>query len=90
MARDQVLWSREAMEACTTGHSCCAVVGCTRSVYRSGRCSDHWERPEAVTCGHDQAFITCGCCGREVCADCYGEWNVLACHECRERARATP
>lgn len=87
MGRTRVLWSEEAMAACTSGASVCAVAGCLRSVYRAGLCSDHWVRPEPGTCGHAFLIITCGCCERYVCEACYGEWNALACFECRKKAR---
>jgi hypothetical protein len=82
-----IMWKDETMEANTTSAVVCHAVGCRRCVYQGGFCSDHWEPPPPLeTCGH-QPVIVCGCCGREVCAGCYGAWNDLACGACRDRAR---
>lgn len=85
-----VNWTRAAMEACTSGVAVCEVAGCARVVYYGRRCSGHYhEPPTPETCGHAAPIITCGCCGRLVCEECFGAWNMLACGECRERARAS-
>lgn len=66
----------------------CTVAGCGRSVYADKVCSEHWERPAVATCGHEVPVVACGACQRQCCVDCYGEWNALACRDCREKARA--
>lgn len=80
----------------------CAVRGCNHawnmgdsSGYTRGNvslCNRHWTEwlPLTFKCARcDRQAMTqeCAPCRRRLCADCYGEWNALACRECKEKAR---
>lgn len=81
-------WKLTTRAAKTDSVCVCAATGCGRSVYYDGYCSEHWAPPVPATCGHPPPVVACGCCGRAVCADCYGHWKNLACLDCQDKARA--
>lgn len=78
----------ECEETCLPGYR-----GYTRRL-GPNYCDRHWRQVSVRTrvceaCAQPGATQICGPCRRQVCADCFGpEWNVLACRDCREKARA--